>query len=427
MTKGITLKLIPSLLLMAFAGAAGASGFALQNQTGSGNGTAFAGAAAAAEDAGTVFFNPAGMTYLNQGHNISVAGTVLNRSIKFSNNGSVSNSGAAPLVTNADGGDAGGVSLIPAAYWAYSVTPNLWLGLGISPTFGNKTEYDFNFVGRNSGFFAEMKQININPSIAYKATDKLSLGFGLNFAHNETRFKQGFPLAALSPDNFADIKGEAWAVGYNLGAMYQLSPSTRLGVSYRSKLEFDLTGKYHPEVNVAAAGFTDQDIRAVLKTPDTLSFAVSQKLSDKWEMLGDVSWTGWKLLNTLDLKTEGGSTLASLSYNFKDTYRVGLGANYQHNDQWKFRFGVAYDQSPVRAAPDRTMTLPDSDRIWLSFGAKYQLTKVSSIDVGYTHIFFKDASTERQVTTSGTLRQTINGNWNNNSADLLSLQYNHTF
>ncbi len=117
-----------------------------------------------------------------------------------------------------------------------------------------------------------------------------------------------------------------------------------------------------------------------------------------------------------------GHKITSLSYNFEDTWRIGLGANYQYNDAWKFRFGVAYDESPVGKTADRTMTLPDSDRVWLSFGAKYNLSKEGTLDVGYSHIFFKDAKSDRAVTsynpTTGatTELQRVRGEWNNNSA-----------
>lgn len=430
MQKLIVPRLIPVLIAVAFSGTAMASGFQLQNQTGSGNGNAFAGAAATAEDAGTVMWNPAGMTYLPSGHNVSVAGTLLYRDIDFSNKGSTTvNAGLFPLGTTG-GGNAGGLSLIPAGYWAYAISPTTSLGFGVSPTFGNKTEYDFDFVGRNAGFFAEITQINLNPSIAYKLNDKVSLGFGLNFAHNSTHFKQGLTfLGAAATTNQLDVKGDDWAAGWNIGAMFQLSPSTRIGVTYRSELKFELEGKQKATVtNFASPLLANQDIKATLKTPASASLAVSQKLNDRWEMLGDIGWTDWSVVDTIQLKNKStGTNLSALSYNFKDTWRIGFGANYQYNNAWKLRFGIAHDKSPVKSPADRTMTLPDSDRTWLSIGAKYQISPKSSFDIGYTHIFFDKESTARAVEfPAGTVRQVIRGDWNN-SVDSLAFQYNHTF
>ena len=437
MQNTIKPRLIPVLMALAFSGVASASGFQLQNQTGSGNGNAFAGAAATAEDAGTIFFNPAGMTNLPRGHSVSLSGTVINRSIKFNNTGStvdVVGPGAAffPLPSG-DGGDAGGIGLLPHGYWAWGISPALSVGLGIGPTFGNKTEYDFDFMGRNAGYFFEMEQLNINPSIAYKVSEQVSLGGGINFAHNESHFKQGVSLsrpgAGFQPNNYLDVKGDAWAIGYNLGAMFQILPSTRLGIAYRSELKFDLEGEQ--SYNSPNASLVNQQIKAKLKTPANLSFAISHKANDKLELLGDITWTEWSVIQTLDLKNkDSGVDLHRLSYKFHDTWRVGLGANYQLTNDLKLRVGVAYDKSPVRDAVDRTMTLPDADRTWLSFGAKYNVSKTTSVDVGYTHIFFADAKTERAVTTGypgpETLRQTIRGDFKT-SVDILSMQVNFGF
>jgi long-chain fatty acid transport protein len=161
MTQKISMKLIPALMLLGFAGAASASGFAIQNQTGSGNGNAFAGAAAAAEDAGTIYFNPAGMTYLPMGHNVTAVGTILARKIEYKDTGTFTRPvppalpGLAPGTTvyapTGDGGDGGGVGLIPAGYWSYAYSKDLRFGVGVSPTFGNETEYSKNFRGFNSG------------------------------------------------------------------------------------------------------------------------------------------------------------------------------------------------------------------------------------------------------------------------------------
>jgi len=430
------MKLI-ALSLAVLAPSAWASGFALQNQNGSGNGNAFAGAAAAAEDAGTIFFNPAGMALLGDGDNLSLAGTIINRSIKYTDKGSTGEPIAAaggvvlaPLVTSANGGDAGGVALVPAGYWAYALTNQLWVGLGISPTFGNTTEYDFDFIGRNAGYFAEMQQININPSLAFKVNEQLSLGMGINIAHNMTHFKQGVTFTALnSTDNYVDIEGDAWGYGYNFGVMYSVTPATRLALTYRSTIKFELEGRYDVNTPVVAGAFVDQDIKATLKTPDSASLALSQKLNDQLELLADVTWTGWSVIDSLTLtnSSTGAQVGAPLSYNFKDTWRYGIGANYKLNDQWKLRTGLAYDEAPIKSDADRTMTLPDSDRTWLSFGARYTLSKDSSIDMGYTHLFFKNASTSRAVNTStGTTVQTIRGDFKT-SADLFSVQYNHKF
>lgn len=457
MTKGLTMRLIPALMMFGFAGIASASGFALQNQTGSNNGNAFAGAAATAQDAGTVYWNPAGMTYLGQGHSISASGTILDRSIKFKNTGTTPVTiGGSYYGNTSNGGDAGGASLLPSGYWAYSVAPDVWFGVGVSPTFGNKTEYNKNFIGKYAGYMTEIETININPSFAIKVNEMLSLGLGIDFSYAKLHLKQGLPVApANAATNYYEVESDGnWGVGANIGAMFQLSPSTRVGVTYRSQIDYDVTGKQtlHPNLTAAnftaiglgagaaaaaAAQFSSQKVKAQgYTTPASFSTAVSQKLSDRWEMLGDVTWTGWGILDTLEVQNKNanlggaipaGTNITTLSYDFKNTWAMGLGANYTYSDAWLFRFGTRYDQTPVRGKTDRTMTLPDSDRIWLSFGGKYTLSKEASIDFGYSHIFFQDVKTSRAVNVGTSTVQTVRGEWDSNRADILSVQYNHKF
>ena len=388
-----------------------AAGFQLQNQAGAGNGNAFAGAAAVAEDASTVFFNPAGMTLLPTGHSFSLAGTVLDRSVKFANAGTTS---VTNPPTSANGKDAGATTLIPAIYWSYAIDPSLRLGLGISPTFGNITDYGYDFVGRNSGYYAKLVQVNVNPSVAFKLREGLSFGAGLNYATNESTFRQGYPLV---PNASSEIKGDDSALGYNLGALMQVDADTRIALTYRSELRFRLDG----HLDISATPTTDFLATARLTTPATASLAASRKLGPKVEGLADLTWTGWGVVRNLDVVSKAtGTTLATLSYNFRDSLRVGLGANYLYNDTWKFRVGTAWDQSPVRSAADRTMTLPDSDRVWLAFGARYRFNERSTVDFGYAHIFFANASTNRPVPSGGN----VIGKWDNR-ADLLSVQWNY--
>jgi long-chain fatty acid transport protein len=422
MTKKLTMRLIPALMMFGFAGVANAAGLAVTAQTGSGMGNAFAGAAAAAEDAGTIYANPAGMTYLPKGHSISLSGTLLNRSVDFKNQGSTAALGFLGHTSN--GGDAGGLSLIPAGYWAYSVAPDVWFGVGVSPTFGNKTEYNKEFIGRAAGYFSEVKQININPSLAIKVNDFLSLGLGFDLAHASLHGRTGLTFSATA---LQEVETESWGVGANIGAMFQLSPSTRVGLAYRSGMDFDMDGKQTMHPNVGGVLVTQKVTIDGYKTPGNLSLAVSQKLSDKWEMLGDLTWTDWSVWNQLQAKQK--SNAANIGnptvYNFKDTFRLGLGANYGYSDALKLRFGVAFDQGAVNHNADRTMTLPDNDRTWLSFGGKYAFSKTSSLDVGYSHIWVKDGNTAKVANQSGFIN-TIRGKFEQ-SADYLSVQYNHTF
>lgn len=426
MKKKMTLRLIPALIAAAFCGGALASGFQLSEQSASGIGVANAGAAAAAEDASTVFVNPAGMTYLPERHNFSMATTVLDRSTHFTNEGTGGYLNAVVGKPIGDsGGDGGGVHAIPMFYYAYAPTPDWRFGMAVTPTFADETSYGEAFTGRYSGQKTSIKVINLNPSVAYKLNDALSVAVGINYARAEVDFKQATVLGPnTTPDGTGRLTGDGGAWGYNLGVMYQLQPQTRVGFSYRSKIRFHLKGEKTQTANPT------RDITADLTTPDTASLALHHQVNSKWAVLADYTWSGWSSLQKLEpVYADGTRAVAPLRYNFKDTYRVGLGATYQLNEQWMLRFGTAYDKNPVPSDTFRSMTVPDADRVWLALGAKWRMTPKASLDFGYVHVFVKDARTARNVYSNPsetTVVQTIRGQFKT-SADMLSVQLNYAF
>ena len=290
-------------------------------------------------------------------------------------------------------------------------------------TFGSETEYDDNFAGRFSGKYTSIHQINLNPSLAYKVNDLLSIGFGLNFAKSEIEFRQHTPVSLAGPQG--TLKGDDTAWGWNVGVMLQPTEHTRIGLAYRSKIKFDLEGSQK-----VPAFMMNRDIEATLETPDNFSLAISHKLNDRLELLADATWTGWSSVDALMpvfADTKGRAT-APLRYNFEDTWRVGVGAKYQLNNAWNLRAGIAYDESPVPDSKHRTMTVPDSDRTWLAFGARWQVNKNASLDFGYARIFFKNSDTARPVTdpSETVTLQTVHGKFKTH-ANLYSVQMNYNF
>ena len=424
MHKTLAPRLIPALLAVAFAGGAHASGFALQNQNGSGTGYAFAGAAAAAEDASTVWFNPAGMSYLPMGHSFSVAGSVIQRSLEFKNDGTrpYANNPRFPVGGDSDGG---GTSLIPALYWSYAITPALRVGLGLSGPYGSETEYSDNYAGRFSAYYTKIDTIDINPSISYRFNDVISIGAGLNYTRTEVELKSKVsPTQQAIAAGFeipAKVTGDDDAWGWNIGAMFQFTPATRVGVTYRSTLNNTLEGDLD-------AGGVATPLTAKLKQPDNASLALSQKFGDRLEILADATWTGWSSVQSLVGNRSNGSEAVRVDFNFEDTWRFGLGGKYQLNPEWNLRAGIAYDQTPVPNDQSRTLTVPDNDRLWLSFGARWQMNKAASLDMGYAHIFMDDSKIERTVNFPGTTTraQVVQGNVET-SINIFSVQLNYNW
>jgi long-chain fatty acid transport protein len=435
----------------AFAGGvsqAHASAFALIEQNASGLGNSYAGAAAAAEDASTIYYNPAGMSLLPPGMQISAGIALINLSAKFSDSGSLPSGTALNGVNPAagrplggTGGDAGGLAAVPNLYFASDVMRDLKAGVGISAPFGLKTEYASDWMGRFQAIKSDVSTFNVNPSLSYKISDTISVGGGLDYQQLNAELTKavnyvavafaagGGAAAAAVPAANAEgtvaVKGKDTAWGYNFGAMFQLAPETRLGVSYRSSIKYKVTGTVaFTNVPTAVLGNLDGNVNLDLEVPDSESVALQHKLNQQWTLLADVTRTGWSKIKQLQIVRDTGQTLDNTPENFKNTWRVGVGAVHRYNDAWTIKMGFAYDQTPVNDN-DRTARLPDNNRLWLSVGGQYKLSKDGTLDFGLAHLFIKDAPINQNAgnaTAFGQLVGTYKG-----SVDIFGAQFAYRF
>jgi long-chain fatty acid transport protein len=391
---------------------ASASGFALIEESGSGMGNAFAGGAASAEDASTLFFNPAGMTRLS-GQQMSLVLHAIKPTVEFSNTGSTAAPGRS---LGNSGGDAGHWAAVPNLYYVAELSPKLRAGVGISSPFGLKTDYDSNWMGRFQAIKSDLITININPSLAYKINDQWSVGAGLDAQYIEAMLTNAVNLGVA--EGFAQVKGNDWSVGYNLGVLYEMNPATRFGLAYRSDVRHKLEGDVTFSGGVPAPNGT---ISAQMTLPETVSLSAFHQINSQWAVMADATWTRWSRFKELRIVRDSGALVSRTPENWKDTMRYAVGANYQATSNLKLRSGIAYDQSPVSDAY-RTARIPDADRIWLTFGASYKLTQADSLDAGYAHIFVDNSSINSSTASNGKLVGTYS-----NSVDILSVQYNHRF
>ena len=228
-------------------------------------------------------------------------------------------------------------------------------------------------------------------------------------------------------DGYAKVKGDDWGFGYNLAWLWDINDRVRVGVNYRSKIEHDLKGD--AEWILDGQSFKNPYLGDTLKqqirdrgykakenanvkivTPESLSIHGMWKANPKWNVFADATWTRHSRFNQAILNFENQKTVTDsktgdedsqkagsqssktrLYPNWKDTWKFGVGASYQYSEPLQLRFGVAYDQSPVRNSSYRMSTLPDNDRIWFSLGAKYDINKQNTINFAYSYIHIKDA------------------------------------
>src|SRR5882762_4082799 len=260
------------------------------------------------------------MSLLPGGMQVSAGLALINLSAKFSDSGSTAPAGIGSLGGN--GGDAGGLSAVPNVYFAMDLAKDWKVGVGVSVPFGLKTEYDPAWVGRFQAIKSDISTLNINPSVSYKLNQTVSLGFGLNYQSIDAEFTNAVNLGAA--EEMADIKAKdtsGW--GANLGAMFQVAPDTRLGVSYRSSIKYHLTGT---ATFSAGVPFASANVNTDIKMPDSASIAVQHRLNPSWTLLADVTRTGWAKIKDLTINLDSGGQLSSTPENFKNTWRVGVGA-----------------------------------------------------------------------------------------------------
>lgn len=424
------------------------AGFALIEQSVSGLGTAFSNAAEA-DDPTTVYFNPAGMTLLN--------GTQAVGALHYISPSAVFHTQTARNVLGGSlgsdsGGNGGKVGYVPNFY-ATSNLGRVAVGLGINAPFGLATEYNQNWVGRYHAVKSSVRTLNINPAVAVKVGDRLSLGAGFNAQYLDVQLSNrvDFGLAsgaapiASNPnaDVYADLTADSWGFGWNLGALFSYSEGGRVGLSYRSQIEHSVEGDadftvvnpgflnaVNPALLAAATGFfPDQGVSGDITLPATASLNIYQELTPAWAVTADVTWTEWSSFDRLVINFEQGvgAGLASkqsvTTENWEDNWRYCLGTSYKANDALTLRAGVAYDEGVIPSSTYRTPRIPDEDRFWTAAGFGYKLNDRMNLDFGYVHLFVKDAKMDKIDDNTGENRGrgTVIGEFQNH-VDILSAQ-----
>ncbi|MFL6600540.1 MAG: OmpP1/FadL family transporter [Steroidobacteraceae bacterium] len=395
-------------------GAAVAGGFAITAQSASALGNAFAGTAEA-DDASVVWFNPAGMTRLS-GTNVVSSASLVRTSFKFENTAS---SGAFAAPGAGDGGDGGSTALVPQLFASAHIAPDWSLGLAFNTPFGLKTEYPAGWRGQLTALKSEARSYNLDPSLAYRISDRLSVGAGVDWQ----RFTADLTNAA-GPLGVAQLKASDSAWGFNLGALYSLSDSTRISAAYRSSFAYSLHGTARFS---QGNGLFDSSIRAHLSVPENASLSVFSALSNRLELMMGGVWTRWSRLAALSvIRTSGsalganGSTVSVLPFAWKNTVTLSVGANYNVTPDWKVRIGFASDPA-VSTTAERTPRLPDERRFTLSIGTRLRVRARSTIEVAYAHDFVRNAAINDTI---AGVPGALVGHFDV-AADVLSAQYNY--
>lgn len=397
------------------ASTASAAGFQLTEQSVAGMGRAHAGAGIVGDDVSAIHFNPAGMTLLH-GLQTTVAGTYVSLDIDYKGlNGARENGRDKP-------------ASIPAAFLSYQVNDSLWLGLAITSPYGMRIRYGSDWSENQRGISGSVTTVDINPNIAWKVNDYISIGGGVSALWTHSKIKSGLPakqtqaLTAALGGGSLDIplggqfeyKGSDWMFTYNLGLMVSPTEDLRFGVSYRSSAHVTARGDYYIRGNVMNG---EGDGKGRLQTPETVYISATWKPIQKLRLSGLARWANWKKFENMRFSmdnlsnlhaTQGAMDLAqsfhpalaqgaigaiqsklgnvNIENNWKAAWLFSLGADLDVTDQWTIRGGVALETDPIKQQNLRTALIPDTKRLWLTCGLSWKPTPKWQVDMAYGHI-----------------------------------------
>ena len=429
------------------AGQAAASGFQLREQSVKNLGKSNAGSIVG-KDASNVALNPAAMTNLDM---ITVQSdlTVIDLTAKFDGGGNVLGSPLKPL-TGGDGGDPGDATLVPNMSIVIPMKgalEGMTLGFSIGAPFGLKTEYEAGWVGRYRALTSDVKIVDLTSSVAFKATDGVSLGFGLVYEHAEVTlskaidfgtaicassnpancFNPVYPFKPQQMDGAFEVKGDGTSIGYVIGG--QIAPNDKLtiGFSHRSEIKHDLEGTLDfqnvPALLANDPRFQDGDGGARLVTPSITTLSIKYGFTDQFRVLADYQSTNWSSLRDVTIKRNSGTVVGSEPFHWEDTNFVSIGAEFDISDAFTIRGGVAQDESPTNDT-HRTPRLPDNDRMLYSIGASWNLSESLSIDAAFQRITIDSPTINLPVDAAAGNTSTLVGSFDGH-ANLygVSLQY----
>lgn len=364
-----------------------ASGFNILEQSTVGLGRSLAGMTAETDDPGAAFFNPAATAW-HERPTLMMGLHGIFGSIRYHDQGSA--------IGGNDGGNIYSPSFVPNLYYVHPIDDKLTFNLGMSATSGTSTVYNNGWVGRYHSLQTEIKVIENNLSLNYALSEELAVGLGLIIQYAEATMSQALPLPYGLPDGQLKLQGDSWSFGYDLGLLYQPAAKTRIGLGYRSKIEHnvDFRARYRFPQGFPLGTRRTEDAEATLNLPACVNFGLQQDVTERLTLMGDISWTQWSDMDKLKVDFDKGILgvkSSSETMQWRDTWRFAVGGDYRLNDKWTLRTGVCFDQTPVRAKDKRSTKLPDTNRIWVSCGASYQIRENLRLDGAWTHLFLNRA------------------------------------
>lgn len=410
------------LILVLVAASAQAGGLWLYEEATPDMGVGGAGREAAGFDASTASGNPAAMTRLDRSQ---MEGGILG--IYPDSRFNVKNA----TFGGNDGGNAGYLSLVPTLYYVHSVSPDFKLGLGVGSYFGLGLNYSNEWAGKYYVQRASFTTAAINPTAGYRIAPWLSVGGGVSVV--EGKLSERVAVNTLLEPGDGRLKYDATDVGYgyNLGVLFELSPQTRVGVTYVSQVNLDFKDDMRFKNMegtllggaLQASGLLDAQLKINVTIPAQLSLGAYHALTDKLALVGTVNWQNWSRFGQPEIAVADSNTVTA-NLDYQDTYHAGIGVYYRVADPWLLMAGFGYDTSPISSSSERGPTLPLGATFRYAAGVQYDWTKDLSVGVAYTLI---DAGSAKVNRTAGPLKGDLEGEYDTNFIHCFNMNFVYRF
>ena len=416
--KNVKLAAAIAAALSAVAGTAHAAGFQLTEQSALALGRAYAGVGVDGTDISGVYYNPATMV-LHKGTKVQGGGVLVGLNLDY-----------ADKEPGNDQNGRGSEQFVPHGFMTHQINDTTWVGLGITVPFGMATEYSKNWARKDHGTDAEIMVIDFNPNVAWKLTDRFSIGAGVSLQYADATLGIGADVVNPEKDVNDSIRGElkvdTWAWGWNIGAMWMPLDNLRFGVSYRSEVRHTAEGDL--KVSGVGGSTATSPLKGVngkydgsveMSAPAWAMATAAWDVNDMLSLYATFRWTDWSSFKSLDIESSGlnaasmgvisgimGNDLIAsddkktligmlegvsagmqhITNDWRDTYMGSLGADLRVNDFWTLRGGVAYETSPIARAETRTAIIPDANRWWFAVGSSFKWSKQFQTDVAFAHL-----------------------------------------
>lgn len=384
------------------------AGFQLNEFSSSGLGRAYSGEGAIADDAGNASRNPALIMMFDR-PTFSAGAIFVDPGVDIT--------GRSPTGASLNSDNIAPTAWVPNLHFVAPINDQFGWGASVTSNYGLATEFGDNYAAGAYGGKTDLETLNLNLSGAYRLDSHWSFGVGFDAVYAKAKIERyagdlgkivagsgALPpplaqqVAGIPADTqIAYLKGDEWGFGWNAGILYELDKNNRYGFTYRSEVKIDFDGDYKSSLPSAYNQILGNFGLPLGTNGSTTGGSLSLHLPEMWELSGynrvapqwaihySLTYTSWSQFRELKATNSKGDTLFYKDESFRDAYRIALGTTYYMDDNWTFRTGIAFDDSPV-PADKRSISIPDQDRFWLSAGATYAFNKDASIDAGISYM-----------------------------------------